>query len=95
MADNGKVLKYKYGHARTYLRNLNHNSGAVGGVPETVEDASEDSLRVVSIGTALAVEEPVKKATFFVDYLKSWGGEWMWEDLRLCESSLEWVVMRH
>ena len=58
----------------------------------TLEDASEDSLRIAGIGTALAVEEPVENATSFVEYLKSWGGEWMWEDLRMCESSLEWVL---
>ena len=73
MADNGDVLKYKYGQARTYLRDSNQPSVAVGGVPVTVEDASEDSLRIAGIGTALAVEEPVENATFFVEYLKSWG----------------------
>ena len=92
MADNGEVLKYKYGHARTYSRNPNQNSGAVGGVPVTVEDTSEDSLRIASIGTALVVEKPVEKATSFVEYLESWGGEWMWEDLCMSKSSLEWIV---
>ena len=46
MADNGEVLKYKYSHARIYMRNLNHNSGAVSGVLVTVEDASEDSVEI-------------------------------------------------
>ena len=83
---------YKHARARTYLRNEHQNSEVRGGVPVTVEDVSEDSLRVASIGTALAVEEPEEKPTSFVEYLKSWGGDWMWEDLRLCESSLEWIV---
>ena len=74
------------------MKNNNHNSEEVRGVLVTVEDVSEDSLRVTSIGTALAVEEPVEKATSFVEYLKPWGGEWMWEDLRMCESSLEQIV---
>ena len=73
MADNGKILKYKYGHARIYLRDLNQNSGAVSGVPVTVENASENSLRILRIGTTLAEEEPVEKATSFVKYLKQWG----------------------
>ena len=58
----------------------------------TIGDVSEDSLRIAGIGTALAVQEPEEDATSFVEYLKSWGGEWMWEDLRMCKSSLKWVV---
>ena len=79
MADNGEVFSYKHAQARTYLRDESQHSEARGGVPVTVEDVSEDSLRVASIGTALAVEEPEEKPTSFVEYLKSWGREWMWE----------------
>ena len=89
LADNGDVLNYKYAQVRTYLRDSNHSSAAAGGVPVTIGDVSEHSLRIAGIGTALAVQEPEEDATSFVEYLKSWGGEWMWEDLRMCESSLE------
>ena len=74
MANSGNVLKYKYGQARTYLRDPNQPSVAAGGVLVTLEDASEDSLRIAGIGTALAVEEPVENTTSFVKYPKSWGG---------------------
>ena len=51
----------------------------------TADKMSEESVRLLCQSKALfAPEEVVKKP--FREFLNSWGGDWMWEDLRKRES---------
>ena len=51
---------------------------------------SEESVRLVCQSKALFTPEEVEKKPFR-EFLNSWGGDWMWEDLKMTESP-EWVA---
>ena len=95
VSDCGEVMRYNMDQTRTYVRNSSHSAGTFKGVPVSVADVTEGTLRLTSIGGELRAAEEAEttdEATSFVDHLKSYGGEWMWRDLCMDDSSLEWVV---
>ena len=92
VSDCREVMRYKMDWTRTYVHNQSHITEAFEGVPVSVSDVTEDTLRVTSIGGELQGAEEAEttdEATSFVEHLKSYGGKWMWRDLRMGESSLE------
>ena len=45
----GEVMRYKMDRIRTYVCNQSHNTGTFKGVPVSVSDVTEETLRVTSI----------------------------------------------
>ena len=85
VSDCGEVMRYKMDQTRTYVRDSSHSAGTFEGVPVSVADVTEGTLRLTSIGGELRAAEEAEatnEATSFVEHLKSYGGEWMWQDLR-------------
>ena len=60
------------------------------GNPATAEVASGGKLKLLSVGNK-QFDEQEDNEKIFVEFLKSWGGEWMWDGLKLSEDP-SWVA---
>ena len=63
------------------------------GVPARVKPINEDTLKLMQIGrpfNELPSNEEEDKPEF-MEFLRAWGGEWMWEDVQLNETP-EWAA---
>ena len=63
---------------------------SVGSFLATVDEISKKLVRLLCQSKAL-FEPEVEEKKPFKEFLRSWGGDWMWEDLRMTESP-EWVT---
>ena len=63
------------------------------GKPVAVQGSEETHVYELNIGPTLA-RDPQQPSNFW-DYLRNWGGEWMWEgieDGQATKSNLSWLV---
>ena len=60
------------------------------GKPDNAEVAAGEKLKLLSVGDKQFNEQDDNDKTF-VEFLKSWGGEWTWDGLKLSEDPL-WVA---
>ena len=65
-------------------------NGRPQGVPCSVDHLDEDSVNFLCVGPGMA-DGPSEPDTFF-EFLKSWGGEWMWTNIVNEGRDLRWVV---
>ena len=61
-----------------------------GGIPCSVGHKSKDVVLLVNTGPSLAAEKTVDQS--FTQFLRAWGGEWMWNDVRNSGKDFGWVV---
>ena len=84
------LIRYEYDSTRHFRNPQIDAEGVPCGVLATAEEMSEESVRLVCQSKALFTPKKVEKKPFR-EFLNSWGGDWMWEDLRMTESP-EWVA---
>ena len=60
------------------------------GKPATAEAAAGGKLKLLCVGDKQFDEKDETKQSF-LEFLKSWGGEWMWDGLKLSEDP-SWVA---
>ena len=82
------VIKYKQDKYARFTQAHADEDGTPGGVPTTAKIISPESIKLPASKTQFSPE--VEEDKLFMELLTSWGGEWMWSDLRLAEST-EWV----
>ena len=83
--DEKGLIRYEYDSTRNFRNPHFDAEGVPSGVPATAEEMSEESVRLMCQSNALFTPEEVERRPFR-ELLNSWGGEWMWEDLRMTES---------
>ena len=88
--DEKGLIRYEYDSTRQFRHPQVDAEGVPCGVPATAEDISEESVKLVCRSKELFTPEEAEKKPFR-EFLNSWGGEWMWDDLRMKESP-EWVA---
>ena len=88
--DERGLIRYEYVTTRQFRNPQVDAEGVPVGVPATADHVSEESVRLLCQSNAMYVPEEEDQKTF-KEFLNSWGGEWMWEDLRLKEGP-EWVA---
>ena len=88
--DEKGLIRFEYDSTRWFTNPQTDADGAPGGVPAMADEISEESVRLLCQSQALFTPKEVEEKPF-EEFLKSWGGDWMWEDLRMTESP-EWVA---
>ena len=76
--------------AEVFFRARDNVEASPKGVPATVESSSEYDVKLRCTGDR-HFYEPEEESKPFIEFLHSWGGKWMWEDLRLDEDP-SWIV---
>ena len=95
-ADEGRVHYYHRANASSTRQGLQYvfvrsDHGVATGLPLSVKVISEECIIRQSVGPPLA-SEPDLPNNFWL-YLKSLGGEWMWEDINKHErKDIKWLV---
>ena len=62
----------------------------MGGIPCSIGHKSKEVILLVNIGPSLTNEKDMDK--LFRQFLWSWGGEWMWNEVRNSGKDFGWVV---
>ena len=74
-----------------YVLTSTHTDGrSHSGVPCSVETIDSNAVRLHSIGPSLC-DGPPDPSKFF-DFLSSWGGEWMWSNVKNDDTDMRWVL---
>jgi len=72
-----------------YMRS-HHAQVQASGVPASVEHLEGGQVRLLNTGTRLAVTDAVDQS--FWEFLKSWGGEWMWDHIEDPYGDTVWMA---
>ena len=91
VSDTEGVLRYKFDTMRWFNRCRELSLEAAKGVPATITDASPDRVRLLNSSSSKHAPRETPEFVTFQDHLKSYGGHWMWSDLRMGQSAA-WVV---
>ena len=82
LSDEEGLIRCDHDRGRTFRRGASTGQAEPSGLPATVEATGEDMLKLFCTSeTQLHVHE--EETQSFLERLKSWGGEWMWEGLHL------------
>ena len=84
------VIKYEYDKHGRFTRAHADKDVTPGGTPATAKTILPEFIKLHSTSKAQFAPE-VEEIKLFMEVLTSWGGEWMWSDLRWTES-IEWVA---
>lgn len=90
MSDTEGIIKYEFQSTRRFTRVETTVNATPKGALATASELSPEMLRLLCTSKAQYTgnEEEYK---LVLEFLHSWGGEWMWSDLRLTKSP-EWIV---
>ena len=84
VSDTEGLIIYQNDNGRGYFRARDNVEASPKGVQATVESSSKDSVKLRCTGDR-HFYKPEEESKSFIKFLHSWGGKWMWEDLRLDE----------
>ena len=93
LTDQEGVIIYTPGDGGRFHKQGRAEHRVPRGVPARVKPINEDTLKLMQIGrpfNELPSEEEEDKPEF-MEFLRAWGGEWMWEDVQLNETP-EWAA---
>jgi len=76
---------------RRFVRTSSDLTATPKGATATVEWLSADSIKLKHYAGSQINEPDESVATDFSNHLRSWGGEWMWKDLRM-DDAPAWVA---
>ena len=88
------MIKYEHNKYTQFTRAHADKDGTPGDVPATAKKISPEFIKLHSTSKAQFAPE-MEEVKLFMEVLTSWGGEWMWRDLRWTGSmteSIEWVA---
>ena len=91
VSDTEGVLRYKFDKLRWFNRCSELSPEAAKGVPATITDASPERVRLLNSSRSKQAPRETPEFVTFQDNLKSYGGQWMWKDLRMGQSAA-WVA---
>ena len=80
MSDEEELVQYDFKAQRRFKRAPTEPKGK----PANVEVTSGGKLKLLGVGDTQFKEQDDNEQAF-VELLKSWGGEWMWNGLNLIE----------
>lgn len=90
VSDTEGLIIYQNDRGREYFRAMDNVAASPKGVPATVESSSEYNVKLRCTGDS-HFYEPEEESKPFIEFLQSWRGKWMWEDLRL-DKDPSWIV---
>ena len=90
MSDEEGLVRYDFEAQRRFKRAPTTSHVKQRGKPANAVVFFGGKLKLLSVGDKQLDEQDDNKQTF-VEFLKSWGGEWMWDGLKLSEDPL-WVA---
>ena len=87
------IVIYEWEGSGRYRRARKADHSIPRGEPATVYGIEEDVFKLLNTGKRLYRPEASIAKPSFLEYLHSWGGEWLWESLHMNKSH-EWVADR-
>ena len=90
LSDERGVVYFEYGERGRFVERDSDNTATPRGIPATVQWLPNGNAKLLNLSRDNGVDAITEEATSLREHLKSWGGDWMWRDLRIREDPI-WV----